>query len=88
MMIEIEGIRQSGRQEKWESEAIWRVLICENAQDKDQGTTGKTRLTGKWPLKMVCVCLFVLTDTGSVPDLARLMIRDCRYDVSGLRFSG
>ena len=27
-------------------------------------------------------CTIVLADSGAVPDLARLMIRDCRYDVS------
>ena len=31
--------------------------------------------------------LIFFVDSGPVPDLARLMIRDCRYDVSATYFS-
>jgi len=34
-----------------------------------------------WISASTC-CTIVLSDSGAVPDLARLMIRDCRYDVS------
>jgi len=35
-------------------------------------------------LQMTSYCIIVLIDSGGVPDLARLMIRDCRYDVSSV----
>jgi len=35
---------------------------------------------------LLIVVYYFLTDSGSVPDLARLMIRDCRYDVCSLCF--